>query len=407
MMDERMNVIPIERRNVEEPTTPLTANELLKTLREHFNTPAGVDVTVEKALAVPAFAAAVHFFSDTIAKLPLHVHRRKAQGDEREGSTALNKLLHEQVNDDCSSFEWRAHGIVSMLTRKRWLSWIERNKAGLPVNIWPIDPGDFKRLERKNGLRRYIIERDGREQTFMHDEIIDVPYQILPNRLNAICPFDNLTTTIGVWIAIENYSAGLFKNGGVPPLSLQGNFQSGAAVKRAAADVEGAVRQVAQEGGAILPLPMNHALEKIGFEPEKAQMIEMRRLLIEEIARGFNLPPIFLQDLTHGTFSNSEQQDLHLVKHTLTGLVRAIESQLDMKLFQRGKRQRFTRFNVDGLLRGEFDKRMQGYQTAINSGVMQPSEAREREKLPFAEHSDQLFMQGATVPLGDAGNESK
>lgn len=396
-----------EARSIENPKTPLTAVELLEEMRQHFNTPSGVNVTRAMAMRVPGFAGAVKFFSDTLAKLPLHVHRRKQNGDERERASALNMLLHDQVNDDCSSFEWRAHGVASMLLHGRWLSWIERTSSGAIENIWPIDPEDLVKIERANGLRRYFIRREGKEQRFDHNEIIDVPYQIACNRLGTGSPFEILKNTIGTIVAIENYSAGLFKNGGVPPLALQGQFETGAGVQRASIDVENAIKKVANEGGAILPLPANHKLEKIGFEPGKSQMIEMRRLLIEELARGFNLPPVFLQDLTHGTFSNTEQQDIYLVKHTLTGIVRAIESQLDMKLFPRRSRTRFVRFNMDGLLRGEFATRMTGYQTAINSGIMEPAEAREREKLPFREGSNGLFIQGATIPIGDAGNAAK
>jgi phage portal protein BeeE len=66
-------------------------------------------------------------------------------------------------------------------------------------------------------------------------------------------------------------------------------------------------------GGA---LPLGHELKPIGFEPEKGQLTEARRFVVEEVARIYGLPPLFLQDLTRATFANAETQDLHLV-HTV------------------------------------------------------------------------------------------
>jgi phage portal protein BeeE len=44
-------------------------------------------------------------------------------------------------------------------------------------------------------------------------------------------------------------------------------------------------------------------------------------------SRIYQLPPTFLQDLSRATFSNSEQQDLHLVKHTLKRWVEQLEAE--------------------------------------------------------------------------------
>ena len=78
----------------------------------------------------------------------------------------------------------------------------------------------------------------------------------------------------------------------------------------------------------------------------------MQRFSIEQIARVYQVPPVFLQDLTHGTFSNTEQQDLHLVKHTIKRWIEQLEQELNLKLFPRGSSE-FVEFSLDGLLRGD------------------------------------------------------
>ena len=148
-------------------------------------------------------------------------------------------------------------------------------------------------------------------------------------------------------------------------------------------------------------MPSGHELKPVGIDPQKSQMVEARRMQIEEIARVFDLPPVFLQDLTHGTFSNTEQQDLHFVKHTLTQWLEAWEQELNLKLFSARNRTKFVEFNVDGLLRGDFKTRMDGYAIAIQNAINTPDEVRAMENWPKkGDDADKLHIQGATVPLG-------
>jgi len=124
----------------------------------------------------------------------------------------------------------------------------------------------------------------------------------------------------------------------------------------------------------------------------------LQRFSIEQIARIYSLPPIFLQDLTHGTYSNTEQQDLHFVKHTVKRWVEQTEAELNLKLFGRGS-PFFVEFDLDGLMRGDLKTRMEAHSTAIQNGIKTPNEVRAIENLPPMEGGDQLFIQGATVPL--------
>jgi HK97 family phage portal protein len=107
-----------------------------------------------------------------------------------------------------------------------------------------------------------------------------------------------------------------------------------------------------------------------------------------------------LQDLSHGTFSNTEQQDLHFVKHTIKRWVEQFEQELNLKLFGWNSHSRYVEFNLDGLLRGDFKTRMDGYAQGIQNALITPNEARRRENMPDQPNGDNLLIQGATVPLG-------
>jgi HK97 family phage portal protein len=166
--------------------------------------------------------------------------------------------------------------------------------------------------------------------------------------------------------------------------------------------------KLAREGKPVMAIPMGHELKPVGFNPTEMQLLELQRFSIEQIARIYSLPPIFLQDLSKGTYSNTEQQDLHFVKHTLKRWIEQFEQELNLKLFPRGSKL-YVEFNVDGLLRGDFKTRMEAHATTIQNGIRTPNEVRDIENMLPREGGDSLMIQGATVPIstqinGLAGN---
>jgi HK97 family phage portal protein len=134
------------------------------------------------------------------------------------------------------------------------------------------------------------------------------------------------------------------------------------------------------------------------------QLLELQRFCVEQIARIYSLPPVFLQDLSRGTFSNTEQQDLHFVKHTIKRWVEQVEAEMNLKLFGRNARQ-YVEFNVDGLLRGDFKTRMEAHATSIQNGIRTPNEVRDLENMEPMPAGDDLMIQGATVPIRTQSGE--
>lgn len=360
-----------------------------------------ITVTEEKALGVPAVWSAVNFLASTIAGLPLHVYRRN--GDDRSRvRNGVGRILHDAVNDETSSYQWRKYMMERVLTGGRAFTFIERNGRNQIVNLWPLEPARVT-VERRAGRTRYKYDNhDGRNLVYEANEIIDIPFFLDAEMLKGRSPINTCRNAIAMAIASTNYSAKYFNGGGVPPFAVTGNFQSSGAIKRATDDLEDAVRKAAKDKRAALVLPSGLDIKPIGGDPQSGQLIEAKRFAVEEIARVYSLPPIFLQDLSHGTFSNTEQQDLHFVKHTVRRWVEQIEQEMNLKIFGRNS-DRFCEFSLEGLLRGDFKTRMEGHAQAIQHGVSTPNEARRIENREPLEGGDELFIQGATVPLNSQG----
>lgn len=388
-----------EARSLENPTVPISSPEILAFFGLAGQAPA---VTIDSALRVPAVLAAVAFLSRTLAALPLHVYRRTDRGPERVGGK-LGMIIDENPNPEMDGFKFRQYFWQQVFTGGRGLAWIERNATGVE-NIWPMNP------------EKVTVQRQGMTTAYTHDgsiyparDVIDIAFMLKPNQTDHYGPISLASKAVQLALAMNDYGAQFFAGGGVPPLALTGPLPQGAdGLRRAMADVSRAIEAAKSSSKPIFPLPPGHELKAVGLDPEKGQMTEARRFQVEEIARGFQLPPVFLQDLSHATFTNAEQQDLHLVKHLIGQWAAAFEGELNLKLFGRTNGARYVEHNLDGLMRGDFKTRLDGLARAIQSGLLTPNEGRGLENKAAHEDpaADKLFMQGATVPLGTISQSS-
>lgn len=355
-------------------------------------------VSIETALEVPAVFCGVSFLSRSLASLPLHAYRKgEGEGDARRVDGDLQMLLNEAPNPEWSSNGWRRYVWAQVFSGGRGLTWIER-KGVTPVALWPMD-GGATTIARVGGRKVY---RQGSRE-YPAADVIDVPFMLKADQLGSYSPIYKCRKAIALAIAMGDFAGTFFAGGGVPPLALEGPLPAGAeAFKRAQADIKRAIDQAKKAGTPFFGMPPGHALKAIGIDPDKGQMTEARRFQLEEIARVLQLPPVFLQDLTHGTFTNTEQQDLNLVKHVIADWAKVFEDELNLKLFGQRRRVRYVEHSLDAKLRGDLKSRIEALARGIQTGQLMPDEARALENRPKdpSGNGAKLYVQGATVPLG-------
>ncbi len=381
------------RASIENPTVPVSSEHFLAFFGvQSANLPA---VTIDRALTVPAVLAAVAFMSRTLAALPRHPYRDTKAGAKRI-SGKLETVVNKAPNDAMGSFAFWQWFWQQVFTGGRGLAYIERTPQGID-SLWPMDPS--KTVIKRTGFR-VVYQFGGRD--YDAADVIDVPFMLHSDGVKHYGPINQAAKAIQLAIAMNDYGSNFFAGGGVPPLALEGPLPAGAeAMKRAQSDIKRSVDAAKNADEPIFPIPAGYKLSPVGIDPAKGQMIEARRFQVEEIARSWQLPPVFLQDLTRATFTNAEQQDLHLVKHLIGQWAKALEDEMNLKFFGRDSNGRWVEHVLDGLMRGDFVSRMNGYGVAIQNAIRTPDEIRALENLPSkGGEADKLHIQGATVPLG-------
>ena len=119
------------------------------------------------------------------------------------------------------------------------------------------------------------------------------------------------------------------------------------------------------------------------------------------------MPPHMIGDLEHATFSNIEEQSLEFVTYSLQPWLARIESAISRSLLTpEEKKIYYARFNVDGLLHGNYESRMQGYATGISNGFLCVNDVRRLENMdlvPDEEGGNLFLVNGSMTPLRSAG----
>jgi len=207
--------------------------------------------------------------------------------------------------------------------------------------------------------------------------------------ITGISPIQALRDTIGMGIANRNNQSKTIARGRVDGLLKHPNKQTAEQV----ASLKENFSEVIRKGG--FPLLENGVeYQSISLSPADAEFIATSKLTRQDIAGAYRVPLHMIGDLERATFSNIEHQSLEFVKFSLLPWIKAWEQELNRKLLPESIRStHFFRFNVDGLLRGDFQTRMRGYATAIQWGILNRDEVRDLEnRNPVPDGLGQVFL---------------
>ena len=373
----------------------------------------GKAVTERTAMQMTAVYSCVRILAEAVAGLPLNLyHYLPDGGKEKSYDHPLYRLLHDEPNPEMSSFVFRETLMTHLLLWGNAYAQIIRNGKGEVVALYPLMPNRMTVDREENGQLYYSYNRSSDEAPTMNGStVILKPSDVLHipglgfDGLVGYSPIAMAKNAIGMAIACEEYGAKFFANGAAPGGVLEhpGTIKDPQRVREA---------WQSQFGGSgnsnkIAVLEEGMKYTPIGISPEQAQFLETRKFQINEIARIFRVPPHMVGDLEKSSFSNIEQQSLEFVKYTLDPwVIRWEQSIMRRLLTEDEKKQYFVKFNLEGLLRGDYQSRMTGYATARQNGWMSANDIRELENLdriPTEDGGDLYLINGNMLPLANAG----
>lgn len=347
-------------------------------------------VTERRALGIATVYTCMQVRSQTIGALPGNVIQDQPDGNKESLTDhPAYYLLAHQPNNYMSSANMF---MTAMLHTDGWGNGyigIDRNGRGAPTSLELLCPWDVDDIQKEGGSAWYKVRGDmvnGRD--IIHFRLFSL------DGLCGLSPIRQNQMLMGKALKSERFSA--YALGKKPPgiLGYEGNLSPESKAENSKTweqDIN---------AGRTPVLSGRWKFEPVMLSPADAQYIETEGLTDQKIYGIFRIPPVFAQDFKRATFTNAEQSDLLLAKHTITPIIRMMEQEINMKMFtEREKKTTSYKFNMNGLLRGDLAARSGFYNTMRNIGAMNANEIRSLEDQNSYKGGEDYLAQGALVPV--------
>lgn len=339
----------------------------------------GVTVNATNAMRYSAFASCVRVIGESVGMLPLFLYRKKGRSREKDSSHSLYSILNVAPNSYMTAREFWTMAGVHLAARGRFYAWKNVVRGELR-ELLPLHPDSVTPKLREDWTLVYQVNfPNGRVAVLDQDEIFHVRVFSMDG-INGLDPISYMRESLGEGIAGVAQGGSSFRNGsrlsGV--LSTDGTLKDDAYERirkswnETYSGAENAFKVAILEAGLkFAPVSMTN---------EQAQFVASRKLTRSEMAGQFRMPPHKIGDLEHATFSNIEHQAQEFITDCLMPYLTAIEARVQVSLVPKNQQgDRFAKFNVNALLRGDMASRAAYWHTLIQDGAISPNEIREFE----------------------------
>lgn len=372
-------------RKTEQRALPISIDPYQLSARPALPNYSGELVDEVSAFAVSAVLASVSIIADSIASMPVELIRDSRGRVEKLPTPSV----FEQPNDHQTMYQF-IHQATSMIAL-HGVDYIYAPKGsnGLPVEMRNLAP----RLVNVSLEEDELIFKYGNTR-LTSEQVKQVPWLVLPDRLRPISPLDSQRNTIGMAIAMDRFLSQFYGEGATPSSVLE----TDQAMSREAAEV---LRDTWEDSHykRRRPAVLTNGLKwrPVTTSAADMQMLEHREAIVRDIARTYRVP-LHLINGTGGdsqTYQNVEQAGINFVRYTLLPYMRRLEDVLTSMLPYGQK----IRFNADEFQRADLGTRVRAQQSMIMSGTLSPNEARALENREPYEGGDQFVLGVAGAPI--------
>ncbi len=361
----------------------------------------GKPVNAQTAIQLSTVYACVRVISETVASLPLGVYEATDDGSQKATDHSLYFLLHDEPNSEMTSFVLREVMLAHLLLYGNSYCQILRSGRNQITGLYPLLPDHMEVDRDKNGTLTYTYSTSTGQRVIMApEEVLHIP-GLGFDGVMGYSPIALERNAIGLGIASEEYGSKFFSNGARPSgiLTHPNTVKNPAALRESWNSIYGG----SGNANRVAILEEGMRFEPIAIPNNEAQFLETRKFQVDEICRIFRVPPHLVGDLEHATFSNIEHQSIDFAVHTIRPWLVRIEQSMNRALFSDEEKGRFyVQFNIDGLMRGDYKSRMEGYAIARQNGWMSANDIRALENqnpIPSEEGGDAYLVNGNMISI--------
>lgn len=388
----------------------LTIDDLIANMGA-VNTGAGEYVSPYNAESLPAVLNAVNVISQAVAAMPCYLFEVKADGRKRIENHSVEYLLNEMPNRNQTPYQFKEVMMRHVLLNGNAYAVIGWNNKGQPETLTPYLPYAVNVQRTITGDYFYqITDLNGKVKNYFQDEVLHLRHASDDGFMGR-SPITVCREAVGLGLAQQKHGSSVMKNGlmagGIVTTSEWFDQSKGQKAMEALKRYQGA-----KNAGKTPILEGGMDYKQLGMSNQDAEWLASRKFTIEDIARIFNISPIFLQDYSHSSYANFSEASRAFLGQTLRPHLVNFEQQLKdalmIDLTSNSKQRYVVEFDTSDLLRTNQQERFSSYDVAIKCGILSPNEARKREGLlPYAGGDEFSQAWKQTVEVKKGGDDGK
>lgn len=375
----------------------------------------GISGTKTEALSEATYFACMKVLSEGIGKLPLKLLRHtRDEGIASARDRPMWFTVHDRPNPYMTASTFWSTVEFNRNHYGNAFVWVEG--AGRNLHLWILPNNrvqvwyDDARIISEIPDVYYVYSGPDKIYYFGSEEILHFKTSNTLDGLVGVSVREQLAATIESGAKSQEFLNEMYQNGLTAKAVLQyTGSMNDANVKAFVKGIEEyAAGKLKGEGiKNIIPIPLGSTLQPLNLKLTDSQFLELRQYTALQIASAFGIKPYQIGDYTKSSYSSAEAQQLSFYVDTLLFIVKQYEEELTYKLLNRDDIENgyYFKFNIDVILRADFETKVKTLSTAVNSFLMTPNEARERLDLAHKPGGDKLLGNGASIPVEQTGNQ--
>jgi len=376
--------------NLENPKQPISGWALDQILGGNISG-TGRSISENGALTLSAVYRAVAIKSGFISALPFQVFQKTSSGRilaEHPASTLLSKAPNNKMSKviffDRAMKHYELKGNHYALIKRNGIARVER--------IDLLNPDDVKCIEGPNEL---VYKIQGVEDLVGSSNMIHVPNMGDGVVGKSVLSF--MREDASLMFDIRQYGESFFGRGG-KPAGLLIPEQGMRPTKEQRQEVKDSFQAAKKQGGDVA-MPASWKYQEISVPPKDADWVVSNDFSIATVARWFGVPTQKLGD-SAVKYSNVEFMGIEFLQDTMAPIAAKFEAEYTNKLFQLSSEQDlYAEINLDAYLRADSVSKAEQFSKYVQNAIKTPNEIRKYNNDPAIEGGDELFIQGATVPI--------
>ena len=374
--------------NLENPKTPINGFTLDQVLGGNISG-TGRSISENGALTLSAVYRAVAIKSGFISSLPFQVFVKTDKGREI-ADHPLTKLLSRSPNDKMSKVIYFDRAMQHYEMRGNHFALIIRNGIGRVDRFELLSNDEVDVYESANKVS-YKVE--GVEGLVSSDNMIHVPN--MGNGVTGKSVLQYMREDASLMMDVRQYGESFFGRGGKPAGLLIPKMAATAAQRQ---EVKDSFQSAKKQGGDVA-MPLGWEYKEISVPPKDADWVITQDATIAMVARWFGVPTQKLGD-SKIKYSNVEYMGIEFLQDTMAPIAAKFEAEYTNKaLILPSEQNMYAEFNLDAYLRADSVSKAEALSKQIQNAMITPNEARKLDNRSAIEGGDDLFIQGATVPL--------